>query len=321
MLNPLYALLFRPGAVNLVDFPAYVDKLHENSNLLFADGFRLISERSPSHSKDMAESEACRAKNRYTDILPFDHSRVKLLPVDDEAGSDYINASYIPGFTYRREYIVAQGPLPATKDDFWQMIWEQKVDIVVMLTKCMEKGRKKCEQYWPERVQEPIYFGEIIVNMRSESVLADHVHRLIELTYGNKTQIVRQFHYLKWPDHGCPKGTWGLLNFITMVRQFRRPNSVGPMLVHCSAGVGRTGTYIAIDRILQHIKDHDEIDIHSVILDMRNYRSHMVQTEDQFIHIYESIRHFITKEGDEEEALSASPYPASAYDNTAFHGE
>lgn len=224
---------FRPIVVKLVDFPSYVDVLHRDSGLLFADGFRMLKEQSPVHPTTVAETQACRPKTRYTNILPFDHSRVKLLPLDDEDGSDFINANYIPGYTSRREYIATQGPLPATKDDFWRMIWEQNVDIIVMLTRCIEKGKRKCDEYWPEVVQEPVYSGDLIVNVQSESVLSDYIIRVIELKLKKETRVIRQFSYLKWPDMGSPDDSSMLLNFVKTVRQFVNPGNSGPMVVHC----------------------------------------------------------------------------------------
>lgn len=319
---------FRPVAVKLADFPAYVDAMHRDSGLLFADGFRLLKEQSPSHDTSVAEIQACRPKTRYTNILPFDHSRVKLLPLDDEEGSDFINANFIPGYTSRREYIATQGPLPATKDDFWRMVWEQNVDIIVMLTRCVEKGKRKCDEYWPEVVQEPVYSGDLILNVQSESTLSDYVIRIIEIKLKEQTRTVRQFAFLKWPDMGSPDDSTMLLSFVKAVRQIIKPGNTSPMIVHCSAGVGRTGTFIAVDRLLQHIRDHDDVDVYSTILDMRNYRCNMVQTEDQFVYIYECIKDFITtddeedqEEEDDDHLYENTIFGDNVYENTAFQRE
>lgn len=120
-----------------------------------------------------------RAKNRFTNILPYDHSRVKLIRVEDEDGADYINANYIPGFSSRREFIAAQGPLPSTRDAFWQMAWEQQCPAIIALTKCVEKGRDKCHQYWPDQDRMSVTYGDIEVRNRErkrkrEKILGDN---------------------------------------------------------------------------------------------------------------------------------------------------
>ncbi|ESO85747.1 hypothetical protein LOTGIDRAFT_130294, partial [Lottia gigantea] len=244
-----------------------------------------------------------RIKNRYTNVLPFDYTRVKLLPVDDEEESEYINANYLPGYNGKREYIAAQGPLPSTTDDFWRMLWENQVSVVVMLTQCMEKGRVKCEKYWPDST-DPVYYGDLVVQLRSESNLPDYNIRLflyLCILQGMKSRTIKQFHFLKWPDFGCPEKTWLLLNFVTAVRAHLSNSCTGPIVVHCSAGVGRTGTFIATDMLLQQIPDSEEIDIFGLVLEMRENRSLMVQTENQYIYIHDCIRDALIDDTDEEE--------------------
>uniref|UniRef100_A0A8C8M3B8 protein-tyrosine-phosphatase n=1 Tax=Oncorhynchus tshawytscha TaxID=74940 RepID=A0A8C8M3B8_ONCTS len=234
-----------------------------------------------------------RGKNRYNNILPYDLTRVKLSYVDDDPCSDYINASYIPGNNFRREYIATQGPLPGTKDDFWKMVWEQNVNNIVMVTQCVEKGRVKCDHYWPFD-QEPLYYGDLIVQMLSESVLPEWTIREFKICSEdqlNYSRVVRQFHYTVWPDHGVPETTQSLIQFVRTVRDYvnRTPGS-GATVAHCSAGVGRTGTFISLDRVLQQLDTKDTVDIYGAVFDLRLHRSHMVQTECQYAYLHQCMR-------------------------------
>ncbi|KAK7480743.1 hypothetical protein BaRGS_00028004, partial [Batillaria attramentaria] len=192
----------------------------------------LLKDISREYSTRAAELPACKPKNRYTNILPWDHSRVKLLPTDDEEGSDYINANYLPGEKHQREFIAAQGPLPATVDDFWRMVWENRVTIIVMLTQCVEKGKVKCEKYWPEE-GESVYHGDLCVHVRSQSVLPDYIIRVIDINLGPQTRMIKHFHFMRWPDHGCPEAPAMLLNFVSAVRAHMPHSGSGPTLVHC----------------------------------------------------------------------------------------
>uniref|UniRef100_A0A667ZM29 protein-tyrosine-phosphatase n=1 Tax=Myripristis murdjan TaxID=586833 RepID=A0A667ZM29_9TELE len=232
-----------------------------------------------------------RGKNRYNNILPYDSTRVKLSYVDDDPCSDYINASYIPGNNFRREYIATQGPLPGTKDDFWKMVLEQNVHNIVMVTQCVEKGRVKCDHYWPFD-HDPLYYGDLIVQMLSESVLPEWTIREFKIcSQLNYSRLVRQFHYTVWPDHGVPETTQSLIQFVRTVRDYinRTPGS-GPTVAHCSAGVGRTGTFIVLDRVLQQLDNKDTVDIYGAVFDLRLHRSHMVQTECQYAYLHQCVR-------------------------------
>uniref|UniRef100_K1R9H5 protein-tyrosine-phosphatase n=1 Tax=Magallana gigas TaxID=29159 RepID=K1R9H5_MAGGI len=271
----------KPKAVKIADFANYVQKLHADSNLLFSSEYKLLKETCPTHTTKAAEVQVNRIKNRYTNILSYDHSRVKLLPTEDDEGSDYINANYMPGYSSPREYIATQGPLPFTRDDFWRMVWEQNVSIIVMLTQLVERGRRKCDIYWPETAREPVYYGDLVVELESESTLPDYVLRVMSIKLGDTRKTVKQFAYLAWPDMGIPETSEAMLKFAKEVRSHLPPpaTSKGPMVVHCSAGVGRTGTFIAVDYLMQHVRTSDVIDIYSYVMKMRNNRPNMVQTE------------------------------------------
>ncbi|XP_052807926.1 receptor-type tyrosine-protein phosphatase eta-like [Mya arenaria] len=296
--------VYLQGPVKLTEFPAFVEKMHKDNDLIFADAYKTIKEPSPKHPCTVAKSQNCRAKNRYTHSFPYDHSRVKLRPSDNVGGSDYINANYIPGYTSPSEYIATQGPIQATFDDFWRMVWEQNVDIIVMLTKLVENGRIKCDKYWPD-VNKPKYYGDLLVSVASESNLSDYILRIFEIKLNGERRSVRQFAYLKWPDMGCPEFPEMLLEFLEAVKVHNKrqhhTRDKGPMVVHCSAGVGRTGTFIVVDHLMQHIRHHDDVDVYKLVLDMNNHRCNMVQTEDQFIFIHECLKACISSDRNYEE--------------------
>ncbi|CAC5416990.1 PTPRB [Mytilus coruscus] len=294
----------RKRPVKLSDFHRHVEMMSRNTHMKFSEEFKELGILSPKHSTDESQIQENRPKNRYTNILPFDHSIVKLIGVEDEIGSDFINANYIPGKKSKREFIATQGPLPSTKEEMWRMIWEQNVSIVVMLTQLIERGRKKCEIYWPENVNENMFLGDIIVEVETISHLPNYTLRTIALRLGDVERRIKHYNYLAWPDMGTPKTTDIMINFVDTVRQEVKPNMNGPIVVHCSAGVGRTGTFIIMDILLQEIRSKcTEVDIFGMILKMRNYRLNMVQTEDQYIFIHNCVKDLIDVSDNEEEEV------------------
>ncbi|KAK2842858.1 hypothetical protein Q5P01_013058 [Channa striata] len=279
--------------IKIINFESHYNKLQADSNYLLSEEYEDLKDVGRNQPLDSALLPENRGKNRYNNILPYDSTRVKLSYVDDDPCSDYVNASYIPGNNFRREYIATQGPLPGTKDDFWKMVWEQNVHNIVMVTQCVEKGRVKCDHYWPFD-QDPLYYGDLIVQMLSESVLPEWTIREFTICSEEQlsfTRLVRQFHYTVWPDHGAPETTQSLIQFVRTVRDYvnRTPGS-GPTLVHCSAGVGRTGTFIVLDRVLQQLDTKDTVDIYGSVFDLRLHRSHMVQTECQYAYLHQCVR-------------------------------
>uniref|UniRef100_A0A8C9G8D4 protein-tyrosine-phosphatase n=1 Tax=Pavo cristatus TaxID=9049 RepID=A0A8C9G8D4_PAVCR len=271
--------------IKISHFEAHFTKLQADSNYLLSKEYEDLKDVGRNQTCDIALLPENRGKNRYNNILPYDTSRVKLSNVDDDPCSDYINASYIPGNNFRREYIATQGPLPGTKDEFWKMAWEQNVHNIVMVTQCVEKGRVKCDHYWPLD-QDSLYYGDLIVEMLSESVLPEWTIREFKICSEEQldpTRLIRHFHYTVWPDHGVPETTQSLIQFVRTVRDYiNRTPDTGPTVVHCSAGVGRTGTFIALDRILQQLDSKDTVDIYAAVHDLRLHRVHMVQTEVSF---------------------------------------
>ncbi|XP_045060884.1 receptor-type tyrosine-protein phosphatase beta isoform X2 [Coregonus clupeaformis] len=279
--------------IKIIHFDSHYIKLQADSNYLLSEEYEDLKDVGRNQPLDTALLPENRGKNRYNNILPYDSTRVKLSYVDDDPCSDYINASYIPGNNFRREYIATQGPLPGTKDDFWKMVWEQNVHNVVMVTQCVEKGRVKCDHYWPFD-QDPLYYGDLIVQMLSESVLPEWTIREFKICSEdqlNYSRVVRQFHYTVWPDHGVPETTQSLIQFVRTVRDYiNRTSGTGATVAHCSAGVGRTGTFISLDRVLQQLDIKDTVDIYGAVFDLRLHRSHMVQTECQYAYLHQCVR-------------------------------
>uniref|UniRef100_A0A336L4J4 protein-tyrosine-phosphatase n=1 Tax=Culicoides sonorensis TaxID=179676 RepID=A0A336L4J4_CULSO len=231
-------------------------------------------------------------KNRYSNIHPFDHNRV-VLKMDD-GDSDYINASYIDGFKQEREYIACQGPKPETCNDFWRMILENKVESIVMLTSFKEGNKIKCAEYFPNN-GDFRYYDDIIVRCQDELSFSTYKKRKFFIEKGEETTEVQHYHFFKWLDHDCPKYPNELIKFVKQVRCERKVQEV-PLVVHCSAGVGRTGTFIALDIIMQKIKEEKRLNIYEIVKQLRMQRVKMVQTPGQYIYLYKCVYELMIKE-------------------------
>ncbi|KAM4739996.1 protein tyrosine phosphatase receptor type Fa, partial [Anableps anableps] len=269
------------------DLADHIERLKANDRLLFSQEFQTID---PGQQLTWEHSnlEINKPKNRYANVIAYDHSRVILSLVNGVPGSNYINANYIDGYRKQNAYIATQGPLPETISDFWRMVWEQRTSTIVMMTCLEEKSRMKCDQYWPSRGTEA--YGTIQVTILDTSELATYVTRIFTL-YKNgscEKREVHQFQFLAWPDHGVPEHPTTALAFLHRVRACNPPDA-GPMVVQCSAGVGRTGCFIAIDAMLERMKYEKSVDIYGHVKRMRAQRNYMVQTEDQYIFIHEAL--------------------------------
>uniref|UniRef100_A0A674GIH6 protein-tyrosine-phosphatase n=1 Tax=Taeniopygia guttata TaxID=59729 RepID=A0A674GIH6_TAEGU len=238
-------------------------------------------------SWDTAKEDENRNKNRYGNIISYDHSRVRLQLLDGDPHSDYINANYIDGYHRPRHYIATQGPMQETVKDFWRMIWQENSASVVMVTNLVEVGRVKCVRYWPDDTE---VYGDIKVTLIETEPLAEYVIRTFTVQKKGYHEIreIRQFHFTSWPDHGVPCYATGLLGFVRQVK-FLNPPEAGPIVVHCSAGAGRTGCFIAIDIMLDMAENEGVVDIFNCVRELRSQRVNLVQTEEQYVFVHDAI--------------------------------
>ncbi|CAN9498789.1 unnamed protein product [Ophioblennius macclurei] len=310
----------RNAPVRVEDYEAYFRKQRADSNCGFAEEFEDLKTVGTAQVKIHALSLENKPKNRYTNVLPYDSSRVKLSIIHGSPHDDYINANYVPGYNSRKEFIAAQGPLPATVNEFWRMIWEKNVQTLVMLTRCNEQGRVKCEQYWSPGTK---HFGNVTVTTTSEIPLEDWTIR--EFTIKNlkttETRSVRHFHFTAWPDHGVPETTELLISFRHLVREHMNQYSKhSPTVVHCSAGVGRTGTFIAIDHLIFQIERENIVDVYGVVHELRMHRALMVQTEDQYIFLNQCALDIIrSRTGTNVDLIYQNTAALSIYENLEPH--
>jgi protein tyrosine phosphatase len=232
-------------------------------------------------------------------------------------GSDYINANYIDGVhsNSKQAYIATQAPKPDTMEDFWRMCWEQNVQIIVMLTNLEEGGRVKAHQYWPKLGTKQ--FGSWSVTVVSTQDNEAYIIRTIELKKGFggglyqtrmnldddtlDKRIIYQYHYLVWPDMGVPEDPTSLLQLMDDVNQHHDNPDKSPLVVHCSAGIGRTGTYVIIDTIIKKYREEeglsiDSLDLQPILSNMRDQRPGFVQQKIQYYFCYQAVRQSLTGE-------------------------
>ncbi|XP_072315626.1 receptor-type tyrosine-protein phosphatase alpha isoform X1 [Eucyclogobius newberryi] len=292
-------LLARSPSTNRKYPPLPVDKLEEEMNRRMADDNKLFREEFNAlpvcpiqASCDAASKEENKEKNRYVNILPYDHSRVHLSQLEGVPDSDFINASFINGYQDKNKFIAAQGPKEETVNDFWRMIWEQNTSTIVMVTNLKERKECKCAQYWPD--QGCWTYGSIRVSVEDTTVLVDYTVRKFCIQQigdvsGKKPQrLLTQFHFTSWPDFGVPFTPIGMLKFLKKVKNCN-PVYAGPIVVHCSAGVGRTGTFIVIDAMLDMMMSERKVDVFGFVTRIRAQRCQMVQTDMQYVFIFQAL--------------------------------
>uniref|UniRef100_A0A8C5WQ90 Receptor-type tyrosine-protein phosphatase F n=1 Tax=Laticauda laticaudata TaxID=8630 RepID=A0A8C5WQ90_LATLA len=273
--------------IPVTDLADNIDRLKANDGLKFSQEYESIDP-GQQFTWENSNLEVNKPKNRYANVIAYDHSRVILTSIDGVPGSDYINANYIDGYRKQNAYIATQGPLPETLSDFWRMVWEQRTATIVMMTRLEEKSRVKCDQYWPGRGTET--YGLIQVTLLDTVELATYTVRTFALYKNGSSEKreLRQFQFMAWPDHGVPEYPTPILAFLRRVKACN-PSDAGPVVVHCSAGVGRTGCFIVIDAMLERMKHEKTVDIYGHVTCMRSQRNYMVQTEDQYIFIHEAL--------------------------------
>ncbi|KAM8727021.1 receptor-type tyrosine-protein phosphatase S isoform 1-T1 [Acanthopagrus schlegelii] len=273
--------------IPISELAEHIELLKANDNLRLSQEYESIDP-SQQFTWEYSNLEVNKPKNRYANVIAYDHTRVVLAPIEGILGSDYINANYIDGYRKQNAYIATQGPLAETFGDFWRMVWEQRAASVVMMTRLEEKSRIKCDQYWPSRGTET--YGMIQVSLLDTMELATFCVRTFSLhkSGNSERREVRQFQFTAWPDHGVPEYPTPFLNFLRRVKACNPPDA-GPIIAHCSAGVGRTGCFIVIDAMLERIRHERTVDIYGHVTLMRSQRNYMVQTEDQYSFIHEAL--------------------------------
>ncbi|XP_052809165.1 uncharacterized protein LOC128237607 isoform X2 [Mya arenaria] len=252
--------------------------------------FEQLYRKKPGMTMNVARSVANVPKNRYRDISPYDQTRVL---IKSGPNGDYINANYvnmeIPVSGIVNRYIAAQGPLPTTCVDFWQMVWEQHSSLVVMLTTEVEKGRIKCHQYWPG-LYETSDFGHLQITCVKEEKSPSFAFREFNLTNveSEEERHISHMQYISWPDHGVPDDPADFLDFVVKVRQ-KRVGVVEPSVVHCSAGIGRTGVLITMETAMCLIEANQPVFPLSIVRQMRDQRAMLIQTPNQYKFVCEAI--------------------------------
>ncbi|RWS32026.1 tyrosine-protein phosphatase 69D-like protein [Leptotrombidium deliense] len=290
-INSTYKWIGQP--VPIQNLPSIFQERHINSDLLFQAEFEALPEDFGDRTTNSSDSPENISKNRYPDIKSFDQTRVKLSLIDGVPGSDYINADFVEGYKSRKLYICAQGPLDRTTADFWRMIYEHKVSVIVMLTGIEEHGKIKCAQYWPDEGVKQI---DKLYKIVPQSVrkFNDFIARRFFLQTMNEDETPRdilQFHFLMWKDFLAPEQPSWLLRFIKRVNEHYCPDK-GPLLVHCSAGVGRTGTFIAIDSMIPEITSGTHLNVFECVSQLRYQRNFLVQSLKQYIFVYRALMEF-----------------------------
>ncbi|KAF2886877.1 hypothetical protein ILUMI_19296, partial [Ignelater luminosus] len=262
--------------VKIADFEEYVKQSIENGELERQHQLFPMGQTKP---WDYGLLPQNKSKNRYNNMVAYDHTRVKLAKINNDPYSDYINANYIEGYNTKKAYIATQGPKVATVNDFWRMIWQENVNYIVMLTNVVEGGKKKSEQYWPN-VNECLEFGDIKVEYYSSRVFANYEYRTFAVTKNDVKRTVEQLHFTSWPDHGVPLYSESLVPFLQKLLAI--PQGTSPVVVHCSAGVGRTGTIILCDLCLRMAAREEIVDVLKHQHNLREQRVNLVNNIDQY---------------------------------------
>lgn len=260
---------------------------------------------------NIAKLKPNQPKNRYSDVLCYDHSRVKLKCPTDQPSLDYVNANYVDGFQQEKAFISTQGPLPKTFSDFWQMVWEQKSLLIVMTTRTIERSRGKCGQYWPKQEETSVNYGDFNIFNNGVEHFKDFILSSLVLT-DLKTEFCREvvhLQFISWPDYGVPHSALAMLTFRDKVReqQARALQTLGtewkghprgpPIIVHCSAGIGRTGTFITLDICIQQLEATGTIDVRGTVEKIRSQRAHSIQMPDQYVFCHLALLEYALSRG------------------------
>uniref|UniRef100_A0A7G3AVK5 protein-tyrosine-phosphatase n=1 Tax=Lutzomyia longipalpis TaxID=7200 RepID=A0A7G3AVK5_LUTLO len=280
--------------VELKKFSDHYIGMMRNSKENLTKEFKLLNAVTMEKDFSMAAAKHNETKNRYVNIVPYDMNRVLLSTEDGE--TEYINASYITGFKRSKDYIATQGPKLETCYDFWRMCLQCNVKRIVMLTLLREDEKVKCYGYYPmsNMKNRSIQFRDIHIQLESEAEFPIYKKRIFVVKKGDVEKKIAQYHFTKWPDHGCPQNPSDLIEF-TRTYQIEKKNSTSPTVVHCSAGVGRTGTFIALDIIMQTLRTRKSINIYEIVRRLRCERMKMVQTFHQYCLLYQCAYILVNK--------------------------
>ncbi|XP_021422475.2 receptor-type tyrosine-protein phosphatase V isoform X2 [Oncorhynchus mykiss] len=285
----------------LQEFHLRCQSLTAKDNSGFWQKFEELNDVGKEFTTRAGNLEANREKNRYPYILPYDHSRVRLSLLDSQLHSDYINASYVPGGCTERDFICTQGPLRSTIADFWRMVWEQNVRIIVMVTALKQKDMVLCDEYWPME-QGTVSYGMVQVTTVSRKRRPDyfittiHLRQCVSFQHGFPVErTVTHYYYTAWPDQGVPNDLSSLCAFTEYVRQHLDTLPLlGPAVVHCSAGVGRSGTFVALLWLMQLCVRGIMPDVRAAVQDLRRHRVMMVQNLEQYILVHQCLMHWLS---------------------------
>lgn len=290
--------LYGDTELDVSSLEGHLHKLHNT----FADGDRVGLEeefKKLTNMRIMKENmrtgnlPANMKKNRVLQIIPYDFNRVILSMRRGQEFTDYINASFIDGYRQKDYFIATQGPLPHTVEDFWRMVWEWKCHSIVMLTELQEREQDKCYQYWP--TEDSATYGDYTVEMKGDTLCETFSLRDLVLTFvpEKQTRTVRHFHFHGWPEIGIPAEGKGMIDIIASVQRQQQQSGNHPIVVHCSAGAGRTGTFIALSNILERVKAEGLLDVFQTVKSLRMQRPHMVQTVEQYDFCYRVVQDFV----------------------------
>ncbi|XP_019855556.1 PREDICTED: receptor-type tyrosine-protein phosphatase alpha-like, partial [Amphimedon queenslandica] len=238
------------GGKNLVpvgQFGEFVANGHAKGNEGFRNQFMMLDSGESDHTATVGLTPSNKLLNRFANIVVYDDNRIILRPISGhkDCPNGYINACYVDGYSDEYQYIATQGPVSKTVVDFWCLVWQERPPVIVMVTNVKEEGKVKCQQYWPDSDTKD--YGPFSVTLSDEQVLTEYIIRKIHLTLLGSDQpplMITQYHFTSWPDHGVPEYATSILQFHRRIKNEYKPTK-GPMLVHCSAGVGRTGTFMA----------------------------------------------------------------------------
>jgi len=277
--------------INIDSFSQHFNDMNADASFKFIREFEELKQVGMNQDISTSIKPENRNLNRYPNILPYEHSRVKLNCKESNSNSDYINANYIPGYNREKEYIATQEPLQSTKHDFWRMIWQEKTKIIVMISECEQRKKINSDHYWPLN-DGPLRMQDFVVTMETEETNSGWTIRYFSL-YNNttkETRKVQQFQFKSIPDSDVQSGTKALVQFVQNVRACINETSSGPIVVHCSsASGGSIGVFIATDRLLQQLADNKYVDVYGFVNEMNLHRMYLFQSVDEYIFLHKMV--------------------------------